>query len=57
LNDVVVIGGPAGDDEILEALNPTLGTRVVGRANVAGALGHRWAVAFGLIAWSYARQT
>jgi hypothetical protein len=57
LNDVVVIGGPAGDDEILEALNPTLGTRVVGRANVAGALGHRWAVAFGLIAWSYAQQT
>jgi hypothetical protein len=54
LNDVVIIGGPAGDDEILEALNPTLGTAVVGRANVAGALGHRWAVAFGLIARTYA---
>lgn len=48
--DVLVVGGPAGDDEILEALNPALGGASVGRANVAGALGHRWAVAYGLIA-------
>ncbi len=49
MRDVVVIGGPAGDDEILEALNPALGAAVVGRADVAGVLGHRWAVAYGLV--------
>jgi hypothetical protein len=49
VRDVVVIGGPAGDDEILEALNPALGGAVVGRANVAATLGHRWAVAYGLV--------
>ncbi|MCX6434229.1 MAG: hypothetical protein NTX29_16150 [Actinobacteria bacterium] len=49
LHDVIVIGGPAGDDEILEALNPALGAGVVGRADVAAALGHRWAVAYGLV--------
>lgn len=48
--DVLVVGGPAGDDEILEALNPALGGATVGRANVAGELGHRWAVAYGLLA-------
>lgn len=53
--DVVIIGGPAGDDEILEGLGPTLGSAVVGRANVAGSLGHRWAVAYGLVALSTRR--
>jgi hypothetical protein len=48
-SDVVVTGGPAGDDEILEALNPALARAVVGRADVASTLGHRWAVAYGLI--------
>ena len=53
LRDVVIIGGPAGDDEILEALNPALGAAVVGRADVAATLGHRWAVAYGLVMVAY----
>jgi len=46
---LVVVGGPAGDDEALTAVSGLVppGT-VVGRANVAGALGHRHAVAWGL---------
>ncbi len=46
---LVVVGGPAGDDEALAAVSALApeGT-VVGRANVAGALGHRYAVAWGL---------
>ena len=46
---VVVTGGPAGDDELLEALAPTLRDVTVGRARVAGTLDHRWAVAYGLV--------
>jgi len=48
---VVVVGGPAGDDEVLAAVVGALpaGTRV-GRGNVAGSLGHRYAVAYGLLA-------
>ncbi|MBK9740033.1 MAG: hypothetical protein IPO93_11040 [Actinobacteria bacterium] len=45
----MLIGGPAGDDEILEAINPALTEAVVGRADVAARLGHRWAVAYGLV--------
>ncbi len=47
---VVVVGGPAGDDEVLGAVIGALpaGT-AVGRGNVAGALGHRYAVAYGLL--------
>lgn len=46
---LVVVGGPAGDDEALTAVSALVppGT-VVGRANVAGSLGHRHAVAWGL---------
>jgi hypothetical protein len=46
---LVVVGGPAGDDEALTAVSRLVppGT-VVGRANVAGSLGHRHAVAWGL---------
>ena len=45
----VLVGGPAGDDEALAALTAALPARVaVGRGDVAG-LGHRHAVAYGLI--------
>lgn len=48
--NVVVVGGPAGDDEVLAALGGALpaGT-AIGRGRVAGALGHRFAVAYGLL--------
>lgn len=47
---VVVVGGPAGDDEVLSAVSRALpaGT-AVGRGDVAGTLGHRYAVAYGLL--------
>jgi hypothetical protein len=47
---VLVVGGPAGDDEILGCVARALprGT-VVGRADTAGVLGHRHAVAYGLV--------
>jgi Diol dehydratase reactivase ATPase-like domain/DD-reactivating factor swiveling domain len=53
---IVAVGGPAGDDEALAAVSALLpaGT-VVGRGNVAGSLGHRYAVAWGL-ALNAARQ-
>lgn len=46
---VVVVGGLAGDEEILAAVAGALprGT-AVGRGDVAGGLGHRYSVAFGL---------
>jgi hypothetical protein len=46
---LVVVGGPAGDDEALTAVSRLVppGT-VVGRGDVAGSLGHRFAVAWGL---------
>ncbi|MEO3855716.1 diol dehydratase reactivase ATPase-like domain-containing protein [Acrocarpospora sp. B8E8] len=43
----VVIGGQAGDDEVLAVLARELATPV-GRGDVAGRLGHRHAVAYGL---------
>lgn len=48
---VVVVGGPAGDDEVLSVVSRALppGT-AVGRGDVAGSLGHRYAVAYGLLA-------
>lgn len=46
--DVVLAGGPAGDDELVELVNIALPGIVAGRADVAGRLGHRWAVAYGL---------
>lgn len=47
---VVVVGGLAGDDEILTAVAGALprGT-AVGRGDVGGVLGHRYSVAFGLV--------
>ncbi len=46
--DVVLTGGVAGDAEILRVLDQALPGSTVGRADVAGMLGHRWAVAYGL---------
>lgn len=47
---VVVVGGAAGDDEVLTAVAGALppGT-AVGRGDVGGELGHRFAVAYGLL--------
>jgi hypothetical protein len=54
---VVVVGGPAGDDEVLSAVTGGLpaGT-AVGRGNVGGALGHRYAVAYGLLSETLLRD-
>lgn len=50
---VVVVGGSAGDDEVLAAVTGALpaGT-AVGRGSVGGTLGHRYAVAHGLLRWA-----
>jgi hypothetical protein len=47
---VLVVGGSAGDEEILAAVSGALppGT-VVARGDVGGCLGHRYAVAYGLL--------
>ena len=46
---VVVVGGPAGDDEAMAAIARILPDGVaIGRGDVAGSLGHRYAVAYGL---------
>ncbi len=46
---LVVVGGPAGDDETVRTLSDVLGPDIsVGRGAVAGVLGHRYAVAYGL---------
>lgn len=47
---VLLVGGGAGDDELVRALTERLGDgRTVGRGNVGGELGHRFAVAYGLV--------
>jgi len=47
---VVVVGGPAGDDEVLASVARVLPEGVaVGRGDVGGSLGHRHAVAYGLV--------
>jgi predicted RecA/RadA family phage recombinase len=46
--DIVIVGGPAEDDELLSVLGRLPGIRGLGRGNVAGRLGHRFAVAYGL---------
>jgi hypothetical protein len=46
--DVIVVGGPAADDELVPLLSQLPSLRNVGRGNVAGKLGHRYAVAYGL---------
>jgi len=47
--DIVLVGGPAGDEEILEAVHAAIPEARIGRADVGGMLGHRWAVAYGLV--------
>jgi hypothetical protein len=47
---VLVVGGPAGDDEVLGCVARALpGGTAVGRADTAAVLGHRHAVAYGLV--------
>ncbi len=46
--DVVVVGGPVADDELLPVIGAIPGIKGIGRGNVAGKLGHRYAVAYGL---------
>ena len=46
--DIVIVGGPAADDELLPALGQLPQVRGLGRGNIAGQLGHRFAVAYGL---------
>jgi hypothetical protein len=46
--DLLVVGGPAGGDETMALFESATPGRSWGRANVAGVLGHRWAVAYGL---------
>jgi hypothetical protein len=48
LFDIVIVGGPAEDDELLPAIGRLPEVRGLGRGNVAGVLGHRFAVAYGL---------
>ncbi len=48
VHDVVVVGGPAADDELIPILSQVQGIGGLGRGNVAGILGHRFAVAYGL---------
>ena len=47
----LLVGGGASDDELVRAVSEQLGQRItVGRGNVVGQLGHRFAVAYGLVA-------
>ena len=46
--DIVIVGGPAADDELIPILGELNEVRGLGRGNVAGLLGHRYAVAYGL---------
>ena len=46
--DIVIVGGPAADDELLPVLGRLPMVGGMGRGNVAGKLGHRYAVAYGL---------
>lgn len=55
--DIVLVGGPAGDEEIIEAAHGAIPQARIGRANVAGVLGHRWAVAYGLVLLHHADAT
>ena len=45
---LLLTGGGACDDESVSVLSAELGARVVGRADIAGRFGPRWAVAWGL---------
>lgn len=51
VSGVLLVGGGASDDELVRAVSEQLGHHAsVGRGNVAGQLGHRFAVAYGLVA-------
>ena len=53
---VLLVGGGASDDELVRAVSEQLGHGVsVGRGNVRGRLGHRFAVAYGLVALAQRR--
>jgi hypothetical protein len=57
-NGVLLVGGGASDDELVRAVSERLGHDVtVGRGNVDGQLGHRFAVAYGLVVLAEAAQT
>jgi hypothetical protein len=45
---LVIVGGPVADDELLPVLGAITGVKGLGKGNVAGKLGHRYAVAYGL---------
>lgn len=47
--DVLLVGGVAADEELVGLLRPQVAPMAVGRADVAGRLGHRYAVAYGLL--------
>lgn len=53
--DVLLVGGPAGDDEAVDIVNEAVPGVIAGRADVAGRLGHRWAVAYGLACTALSR--
>jgi hypothetical protein len=60
VHEVLLVGGAAGDEEVLRVLDRAAPGAVVGRADVAGAsapgaLGHRWAVAYGAVLQSLSR--
>ena len=46
--DIIVVGGPAADDELIPQVAQLGLVAGIGRGNVAGSLGHRYSVAFGL---------
>lgn len=46
--DLVIVGGPAADDELIPQLAQLPQVAGIGRGNVAGVLGHRYSVAYGL---------
>ena len=48
-SQILIVGGPAGDEELLTVIARTIARDIpAGRGNVAGSLGHRYAVAYGL---------
>lgn len=47
-SNLVIVGGPATDDELIPAIAQLPHVRAVGRGNVAGTLGQRYSVAYGL---------
>ncbi len=53
VREIVLVGGVAGDAEILRVLDRCAPGTLLGRADVAGSTGHgqghRWAVAYGLV--------